>query len=309
MNARIFFYLKLAVTVVLLGSLFWRIDLLGLARSLALFRYPIWLTNIGLYMLACGIAALKWKTLLPQHSVGTLLRLNFIGSFYSTLLPGQIAGEVVKAYKLGRGRPDAGEIAASVIIDRVTGFIGLLIIALVGLVLSPAAVDRSVLWAFGVFAVVLITGLFCLNLSPWFRLLHNSAGLLGKFSGSVRQSLEASRRYANRFGLLLLASMLGACFQLTAVLMNFRFARELGIGVSFADWCWIFGIVSVVTMLPLTIAGLGLREGSFVGVLGLFKVSPEKAIAVSLAMFGLMLVGAAIGALFDWTGDHKSVRR
>jgi uncharacterized membrane protein YbhN (UPF0104 family) len=102
-------------------------------------------------------------------------------------------------------------------------------------------------------------------------------------------------------GLLFVSIVLGASFQLIAVLINIRFARDLGIRVDFADWCWVFGVISVVTMLPFTVGGLGLREGSFVGSLALLGIAPEKAMALSFALFSLLLAGAAVGGVLDWT--------
>jgi hypothetical protein len=84
-----------------------------------------------------------------------------------------------------------------------------------------------------------------------------------------------------------------------------RFAHELGVRIHFADWCWLFGLISIATMLPFTIGGIGLREGSFVGALALFGVAAEQALALSLAVFGLLLAGAMVGAVLDWTGGAR----
>jgi hypothetical protein len=59
--------------------------------------------------------------------------------------------------------------------------------------------------------------------------------------------------------------------------------------------------VSIVTALPFTIGGLGLREGSFVGSLALLGIAPEKAMGLSFAVFSILLSGAAIGGVLDWT--------
>ena len=91
-------------------------------------------------------------------------------------------------------------------------------------------------------------------------------------------------------------------FQLVAVLINRRFGSELGLNVAFADWCWVFGVVSLVPVIPVTVGSLGLREGSFVAVLALPGVSAEDAMAQALAMLALLLLGALVGGIIDWLG-------
>lgn len=63
--------------------------------------------------------ALRWRLLLQGFSFPTLIRYTFAGLYYGMVLPGQLAGELAKAYSLGRGRKDAETIAASVLVDRV----------------------------------------------------------------------------------------------------------------------------------------------------------------------------------------------
>ena len=107
---------------------------------------------------------------------------------------------------------------------------------------------------------------------------------------------------------MLASVLLGACFQLIAVWINYQIGRELGLQIAISDWCWIFAVVSIVTALPFTIGGLGLREGSFVGSLALLGIAPEKAMGLSFAVFSLLLAGAAIGGVLDWFRSPQSFR-
>lgn len=94
--------------------------------------------------------------------------------------------------------------------------------------------------------------------------------------------------------------LLGVVVQLAAVWINYRIGLELGVRVTISDWCWVFGIVSIASALPFSIGGIGIREGSLVGSLALLGVAAEKAMAVSIIVFSLLLAAAAIGGLLDW---------
>ena len=76
-------------------------------------------------------------------------------------------------------------------------------------------------------------------------------------------------------------------------------AYSFNLSISFIDWCWIWAILSLVLFLPITVAGLGLREGTLVGILGTFGVKPEIALALSFSLLGLQVALAILGGLIE----------
>lgn len=296
--------LKVALTAALLLFLLWRINVGAIAAALRELTVASWLVSFLLFLVGCLVAAIKWKVLLREQSLITLLKLNFIGQYYSILLPGQVAGEAVKAYRLGKGRADAERIAASVIIDRITGFLGLLVIGICGLGFSGTAIKRSILLTLlGAFLLLLLS-LFSFHFPGWIRLLNaveKRGPRFARLAGQFRRLLDAWKAYLETPGPIVWSIILGAVYQLVAVWINFRIGRELGINIGVADWCWVFCIVSIVTALPFTVGGIGLREGSFLGTLVFLGAAPEKAIAQSFAVFSLLLAGAIVGGAFEWT--------
>ena len=295
---------KLSITAVLLALFVWRIDLHALLIAIRDVSAGGWLMNLLLFLAAHLLAAYKWRLLLPEGRFGTLLKLNFVGQYYGMLLPGQIAGEAVKAYRLGKGQQNAERLAASVVIDRITGFLGLLAVALCGIALSWSSARQTILAALLLAVVALCALLFSFQLPWWERasqMLSRRGARAERVAGQLLRLLVAWRDYARAPLQLLVSVLVGAAFQLIAVWINFRIGKEVGLTVAFADWCWVFGIVSIVTALPFTVAGLGLREGSFVGALALLGVASEKAVAVSFVVFSLLLAGAAIGAVLEFS--------
>lgn len=76
---------------------------------------------VGLYLCTIAVSALRWHLLIPHRRYADLLPLTLIAQYYALISPGQIAGEAVKAYRLGKGSEDAEQIVAAVIIDRIAG--------------------------------------------------------------------------------------------------------------------------------------------------------------------------------------------
>jgi uncharacterized membrane protein YbhN (UPF0104 family) len=76
------------------------------------------------------------------------------------------------------------------------------------------------------------------------------------------------------------------------------FSSAVGVEISFIDWFWILAILNIVLLLPITIGGMGLREGALIGVLGMLSVPPEKAIVISFGFFGIQISRLLSGAFW-----------
>ena len=82
-------------------------------------------------------------------------------------------------------------------------------------------------------------------------------------------------------------------------------ARGIQIQTPFADLCWIFGIVSIAILIPLTVGGIGVREGTFIGLLGQLGVPSEKALVLSLSIFTLQVFLSVIGGILGFGMDFN----
>ena len=311
-NKKARFFLKLVFSFGLLGWFFWQTDLAQVLKALSAIPLYTFVLVTGIYFFALFINTLKWKLLLQNYAMGQLFSFTLIAVYYSLILPGQLAGEAIKAYKLGKGNKDAEKIAASVIIDRITGFLGLIIVALIGLMWSKAVLaEGSAHWLFLYFAicVVCLCSFYFQSFEHAIRrillLVRDRFRRIEKFINQCLRLIDAWVQYLDAPVILLESMLLGVIFQLIAVFITITLADALGINVHFADWCWVFGVISLVVFLPITVGGIGLREGGFVILLGQLGVPGEKALALSLSIFGLQIIGALVGALLDFRMDFN----
>ena len=96
---------------------------------------------------------------------------------------------------------------------------------------------------------------------------------------------------------------LPACGRYSQIVMG----NAIDINIRFHEWCWIFGVISIIIFLPITIGGVGVREGGFVLILGNLGVPNEKALALSLSIFGLLISGALFGLIIDFRMNFKKL--
>ena len=297
-------FAKLVFGLALLAALFWRLNLHAIVDALARYRWPYLLAAVAMLLLSVPIAALRWKVFASRIPLQALLELTMIGQFYSMVLPGQIAGEFVKAYRIGSGNAEAERLATSVFVDRVVGLVALLFVAGVGLLLSPHQLPRALAWALTGLLLLLLASLFAFRI----RALHAFALRGARYAAHTRlqplttgleRAIDAWRDFSHSSGRLLLSLMLGIVFQVLAIGIYAVLGTNLGIALGPADWAWVVAVASVAVLLPLSVGGLGLREGALIGCLGFLGVTAERALALSLGIFTLALAGAAMGGLLE----------
>ena len=94
-------------------------------------------------------------------------------------------------------------------------------------------------------------------------------------------------------------TILGIMAQLLNVAMVIVISKSIGLNISFVDWCWIFSIIGVALILPISFAGLGVREGLFTILILQFDGNIEDGIVISLTLFAIQIVFAIIGWMLD----------
>lgn len=309
--------LKIAFTVLLLYLFMRRTDFRGVIAALSRLSFELLIGVALLTVLGVFISAYKWRMLLPGARFGGVAVACFVSYYFALLLPGQLAQEAAKAYYLSRGpSPEMHQIAASVVVDKIVSIIGLLVVGCIGLALSETQLPQSLTWFFVLFGVVAILSLFSLRM-PW--AYAQACGVLARlgvllprleriFKGGSRL-FEAWHIYSKNLPLLAANVLVAILFQFVCVLMFYLLSRGLQLPIGFFDWAWIMGALTLALFLPLTVAGFGVREGTLIGLMGMFGCESETAIAMSLAGFSYSLLLAIIGAVLFFTmkGPRKAV--
>ena len=119
----------------------------------------------------------------------------------------------------------------------------------------------------------------------------------------MKRFLDVLHAYSRNPGVTVWSIAVGVVYQLLCVGMTAILAAGLGIEVTFIDLCWVFGAISVLLFLPISIGGLGVREGGFVGLLAGLGVAGDRAMALSLACLGVEVVLGLVGF-----GVHLSMK-
>jgi len=293
---------KLLISGALVAFLIHRFDVADAARQLAAVEPWHALAAALLYASFHVINAAKLQILLPERRVRSILAFVLVAQAYSLLLPGQLAGEAVKAYRLARGTGEGGRTVSSVAFDKMTSLAALLLTTLGGLLVEVHRFGNSLSAALlgGLALIAAMSGLLALErVQLLSRVALAGDGWRGRLGGHVGIFLDTWRLHTVRPGLLALSLLYGLGAQLVQAFATQILGWGLGIELSFALWCVIIGALTVVLLAPITIGGLGLREASLVGMLGLFAIGHDRALAVAFAILAFQLLVTLVGLAVD----------
>jgi len=309
---RIGFWLRITVSVVLLAVLVSRIDLSSALPQHRHLSTLLWLG--GAFAVAMGgivLSAWRWQRVLivfdREVRMRTLVGHYFSGQFVGNVLPSTIGGDVVRVTRLTQTIGDAPTAFGSVALERLTGFIALPLLSLIGFAVDPSLLGARRSWiallASGVTIVALVAILF-LAAHPRLagRYRHDEGWT--RFIGAVHVGVERMRREPRRAAAALGTAML---YQASLVVTMWCVAHALGAPVPSGALLAYVPAVAMAQVLPLSLAGLGVREGMLVLLLTPLGVTTGQAVGMGLLWYLIMLVVSMFGAPSFAVGSRHRV--
>jgi hypothetical protein len=208
--------------------------------------------------------------------------------------------DAVRIYGFARASSELGLAVTSVMVDRVFGMLALLVLVLVGLTLRPIGVPPAVgylaWWGLG----LLLAASIAMMSAPLRRL--TMLLLAPRWLASIRRGvMELYRQldlYKQRPGLMLWSLVVALAFQLLRCLAPAIGAAALGSSLPVALFVVLMPVIVLLTLLPFSIAGLGIQDLGFVYLFGLHGMPAETALLLSLIIHAFVFLSALPGAWF-----------
>ncbi len=282
-------YARLVGSAALLAVLAWRVDLARVGAALAGVRGGWWAAAVFGYAFAQLVSSVRWRLLAGplgfRGTAGRFALLTFVGTFFNLLLPTSVGGDLARAWYLDAGSGRRGAAFLTVLADRLSGLFVLAALALAASLLVPVP-SWVRLFAAGVGGAS-VAGILALLLAP-------GGGVPGssRRGGRLREALAAYRRAPH---VLLLATSLSVVVQVVNVVLVWLLARSLGLGLGPGVFFVVVPLVALLTLAPVSINGLGVREGGMVLLLSPL-VAPERAVTLSLLWFSVFVAAGLAGA-------------
>jgi uncharacterized membrane protein YbhN (UPF0104 family) len=260
---------------------------------------------VSLQFLARGAAAYRMKIVADNQGMALsrwrLFRILLITQLYSLALPGTLAGGGITWLKCVQAGASKDAAAATVVFNRAIGLTFMMIVGTAAWIFDRAP---EVPWLLaGVAAgtpLMIFLGTRPRD-TPNLTSVNNGDWSWTTAMAHIRKRFWMFRSLPAPAKLLLLSSSLAQEFLGGAVLLGFALA--LGLEVGLAQVLWIRAGLMLLLMMPMSVAGLGIREASLVGLGSLIGIDPASAMAWSLVTFAGVLIVAGVGGLMELQGS------
>ena len=295
--------LRLGVTALAFAWIFRLVDLRQLADALRRTNPEELGVACLIYLVAFLACVWRWHLLLTAtHRVPwpQTLRWTFLGAFFNTLLPTTIGGDVVRIHEAGRAIGDWHRATASVLLDRLSGFLALFAIGVIAAVtalprLSDPLIARGFVGLVLIFALVVV-GLASRRVFGWLTapLLWIRLGrwhtTLQEFQTMLHAYRQHGRAVRGALGLSLIV-------QAAAVGLCWLVARAMALPIPAWAVAAFVPILMSIAMLPISLNGLGIREGAAILLLNTVGIGEAEALGWSLLCAAIPALSGMLGAI------------
>jgi len=293
--------LRILVSAALLGAVLAYVDVGAVAQEVKDGHWGWFAAAVGIMCVGAVVGAVRWWLLLRGAEVDVSVRRavqTFAASLLlNSVLPTSVGGDAARAWLVGRESGRMIRAATATIADKATAVGCLFIVAWVVLVFDrdqvPSSVIAVLLWvSVGLLTALGIAVAVAAGVRPVVRRLPGRvASLIREVWTTIRIWGRSPRLIAGLLGL-------GVLYQVLALIALVLVAWTVGVELSFALAAIVAPIVIVATMMPISVGGLGIREGAFVVLLGEAGIGGAEATVISLLSIAvIMLAGAAVIAL------------
>lgn len=290
----------------------------GIVSMLRESNYGLLLLGLALILPVFPVQAARWWILMRCRGMPVpytrALRLTLVGLFFNFCMPGMTGGDVVKAYYAAKGSGARGIAVMSVIFDRITGLLGLMLLAgIAGLVLlTLGGLEADVHKLASMVTLIIWIGFAAAVIGPLFYFsnkvrsvigLQRLIGRLGPDHILVRID-EAAAAYRHHLRDIVAAVLISLPVHLCQALATTYAGYALGMQLPLILMLTVLPVVFLAGSVPLTYQGLGVMEALIVAMLLPSPLADANQLVSMLVLFRLFLIlYALVGALMMLRGD------
>lgn len=303
----------------------WKAALIGLkiALSVLLFAYVVqkvspgslwrtlrpadpWLLAVaaGLFLLSNLVGSWLWGRLLRAQGVpipyAKAAAYYFVGLFFNNFLPSNIGGDIARISDASKYAEHVSPVFSATLMDRL---LGVLAITLLTVVTSVAVLDRlhlyAIYWvmlaAFGV-AVLVFASIFNRTALALLERPFRALGARG-IEQSIARIMDDLHGYRNQVGTLAVAFSASLLVQVSRILVHYIVGLAIGVRIAVSYYFLFVPVLAALISLPISLNGLGVREGASVILFHMAGLTRQQSFAVPFLTYVLSVLLSLLGGL------------
>jgi len=298
-KALVLLLLKALITGVLLWWLSRYFNYQQIRESLQEVDPDLILLAIGLHILSYMAGAVRWW-LLFRHLAGPvslrqIIPSYYLGVFFNNVLPSAYGGDLARSARLYVSGMSGSALVGSALMDRILGLVSVVMMGGIALILMPPVLANRFAWpVLGAISLGLVFVFVLFVLPGWVKIVDRG---LGDRWPRIRAVLSCFPRYRAAPQLLLSALGLSLLNQALVVVVFLLLAPAVGIDVPMLQFVVILMLVFLVASLPISLGGLGPREGILMALLLPLGVDSSLVLTLSIVYLFVLWCAAMPGAL------------
>ena len=308
--------LRISISVCLLIFLFHNIDRKDLFETIKQVNIPVLLFAYIFFLLSYILCLFRWQMLLKAVNIHLPLKRTIIsfsgGVFFNLFLPSTVGGDFMRSLDLASHTKRPREVVATVLLDRLSGYVGLVLLALVSICFGWRLVrDASVVLSISLITGLLITILLVLfnnAIYSWINKFMRSPNA-GRIISIIRNLHQEIHTFKLNKMVIIKNVTISIFVQCLTPVSFFIIARSLGIKIGLVYLFVFLPIISAITLLPISIGGLGLRDATIIFFFAKIGIAKNIAFAMSLLNFSFILATGILGGLiYVFTIHHRRIQ-
>ncbi len=317
MKSVIFGLMKALVTAFLFYLLFRKVDLNDFAETLRNARLDLLLLGFGILWIGHYTCVYRWRMLMrpimPILSLSRLFGIYCIGLFFNLTFPTVVGGEVVKFYYAGKPSKRFAASFAATFLDRDAGMLAMMIIACAAAIASPLKAPgvpiRLIIWGATVAFVLANIAIFTPALHRRLTGLLKAIGM-SNLAARIDTISDVFQVMGTHKMVLVNSLFISLANQILAISINWIMAEGLHIHVPLFYFLLFIPVVTLISMIPISLNGMGLREYAFLSLFGSIGVDREAAVALGLlSSMTIFLSAIPGGVVYIFFRNRADVRQ
>jgi hypothetical protein len=297
--------LKVGITLLLLALIFRHIDFGAVLATIRRINGTYLALALAVQLVSTILASYRWYMIMHVlhfgQSFAFYLKSYFKGMFFNQGLPTTLGGDAMRTLDVARVGHRKREAFYGVMIDRVAGLFALLVLNLAANLSSSELLPKPVFSTLTAITLIGIPAIIALGFAGRLHFLEKlwGANLIHEMAIRIQQVFNNISRFSAHLGL-------GIVIHLLSILALYFIGTGMNVGQGLLTFLVIVPPVILLTIVPISIAGWGVREGAMIGLFGM--VGADKTVVLSMSiLYGLsVLVTSLPGLYFYWTVQHKA---
>lgn len=289
---------RIVVTIVILVLIFRNIEIKSVKDTILHADIKLLCLAILFQLLSTFLAGFRWGKVMNKLNFGNntafYLRSYFKGSFFNQGLPTSIGGDAVRVLDVATNGYRKRDAFIGVFIDRILGLVGLLILNLFANYSLPDLLPENLFLMINLIVLSGLLGFICFIYVHKIKALYK--GRLLNYILRVSQQLNQILHNARSIFFHLI---IGVLIHLFSIINIYLISQSVGLEYNLLTIAVIVPPVILLTLIPISLAGWGIREGAMIGLFGLIGAAATNVLSMSI-LYGIILIIASLPGLYTY---------